>query len=239
MIELIELSKTYGRTRSVDHLNLHVQKGEIFGFIGPNGAGKTTTIQMMGGLIAPTGGEVIIDGIHMAEAPVAAKRKIGLIPDRPYLYDKLTAIEFLRFTADIYEVPTQKFHGEADRILHLFSLADRSNELIESFSHGMKQRLIMAGALLHDPPILIVDEPMVGLDPRGIQLIKNLFRALSEKGTTIFMSTHTLVLAEDICHRIGIIHKGRLTAIGTLSELREKAKSDHGDLEAIFFEFTG
>jgi ABC-2 type transport system ATP-binding protein len=238
MIELIDLCKTYGDIHAVDLMNLHVSRGEIFGFIGPNGAGKTTTIQMMGGLLAPTSGSVMIDGISMAQNPVEAKKKIGLIPDRPYLYDKLTGLEFLRFTGDIYGVSPDLFSREADRLLSLFSLKLRADELIASYSHGMKQRLIMASALLHDPPILIVDEPMVGLDPGGIALVKNLFKTLASQGKTIFMSTHTLVLAEDLCHRIGVIHQGRLAATGTLGELKSNAKLSDGNLESIFFELT-
>jgi ABC-2 type transport system ATP-binding protein len=174
----------------------------------------------------------------MARNPVAAKKKIGLIPDRPYLYDKLTGLEFLRFTGDIYGVSPDRFKQEADRLLALFSLKNRGDELIASYSHGMKQRLIMASALLHDPPILMVDEPMVGLDPGGIALVKNLFKTLAEQGKTIFMSTHTLVLAEDLCHRIGVIHQGRLAATGTLGELKTLAKGTDGNLESIFFELT-
>jgi len=238
MIELQDLCKTFGDIHAVDHINLHVTRGEIFGFIGPNGAGKTTTIQMMGGLAAPTSGSVVIHGIPMAKDPVAAKRKIGLIPDRPYLYDKLTGLEFLRFTADIYGVSSENFTPEAHRLLEIFSLKNREDELIESYSHGMKQRLIMASALIHDPEILIVDEPMVGLDPGGIALVKNLFKTLSTRGKTIFMSTHTLVLAEDLCHRIGVIHKGRLVATGTLGELKSNARWSDGNLESIFFELT-
>ena len=238
MIQLNNLVKTYGRITAVDHITLSISKGEIFGFIGPNGAGKTTTIQMIAGLIAPTAGTVFIHGIDMAKAPEAAKRKIGLIPDRPYLYDKLTALEFLKFTADIYGVDPHCFENDAQLLLNQFSLKDRAHELIESFSHGMKQRLIMASALLHKPPILIVDEPMVGLDPKGIQMVKTLFKTLSQQGTTIFMSTHTLVLAEDICHRIGIINKGKLVSTGSIDELKEKAKIVQGDLEKIFFELT-
>ena len=238
MIQLNNLVKTYGRMTAVDQMTLSVSKGEIFGFIGPNGAGKTTTIHMMAGLIAPTKGTVLIDGIDMAKRPEAAKQMIGLIPDRPYLYDKLTGLEFLKFTADIYGVARHTFETDANALLEQFALKDRAHELIESYSHGMKQRLIMASALLHKPPILIVDEPMVGLDPKGIQMVKQLFKTLSQKGTTIFMSTHTLVLAQDICHRIGIIHKGKLIATGSIDELKITAKMDQRDLEKIFFELT-
>jgi ABC-2 type transport system ATP-binding protein len=238
MIELTDLSKHYGPNKAVDRLNLKVSRGEIFGFIGPNGAGKTTTIKMMGGLIAPTNGSVVIDGVNMALEPEKAKKKIGLIPDRPFLYDKLTGMEFLKFIADIFGVASLSFEEKAHQWLEMFSLMDRAHELIESYSHGMKQRLIMAGALIRDPLIIIVDEPMVGLDPKGIQMVKTLFYNLAEKGTTVFMSTHTLTLAEDICNRIGIIHKGRLIASGTVDELKENIKIQEANLERVFFEYT-
>jgi ABC-2 type transport system ATP-binding protein len=238
MINLIDLSKYYGPVKAVDCINLKISKGEIFGFIGPNGAGKTTTIQMMGGLLAPTKGSVLIDGINMADHPEKAKRKIGLVPDRPYLYDKLTGMEFLKFISDVFEADGALFKGKSERLLEMFSLTDRAHELIESYSHGMKQRLIMAGALLHDPSVIIVDEPMVGLDPRGMKMVKDLFQKLAGSGTTVFMSTHTLVLAEDICHRIGIIDRGKLIAAGTVAQLKERIQLDQADLEELFFRFT-
>ncbi len=238
MIHLSNLSKYFGRTKAVDNINLKISRGEIFGFIGPNGAGKTTTIKMMGGIMAPSEGSVVIDGTNMAYEPEKAKLKIGLIPDRPFLYDKLTGMEFLKFISDIYGVNTSDFNKKAHALLSMFSLEERSDELIESYSHGMKQRLIMAGALIHDPLVIIVDEPMVGLDPKGIKMVKDLFRRLSEKGTTVFMSTHTLKLAEDICHRIGIIHQGRLIATGTVDQLKEQMNIDKADLEEVFFRYT-
>ena len=238
MIHLADLSKRYGNTFAVDGVNLHIPHGEVFGFIGPNGAGKTTTIQMIGGLIAPTLGTVTIDGIRMDQEPEKAKKKIGLIPDRPFLYEKLTGIEFLKFTADLYDVDKYTFSSKAEDLLNMFSLSDRAHELIEAYSHGMKQRLIMSAALLHDPPLIVVDEPMVGLDPRGIDMVKHLFRDLASKGTTVFISTHTLKLAEDVCDRIGIIDKGRVVGIGTLSDLTLVADLEKGDLEQIFFQLT-
>ena len=201
MIELIDLTKKYGEFKAVNDLNLCVKKGEVFGFIGPNGAGKTTTIKMMGGILEPTNGMVKIAGINMGEAPEKAKSKIGFIPDRPYLYEKLTGLEFLRFTADLYGVPEEAFEASALKILNDFSLADWADELVESYSHGMKQRLIMSAALLHDPEVIIVDEPMVGLDPAAIMMVKKLFRELAKQGVTVFMSTHTLKVAEETCDR--------------------------------------
>lgn len=238
MIELKRISKYYGKNPAVRDLNLTVARGELFGFIGPNGAGKTTTIRMIGGLLAPSRGTVRIDGIDMMQEPSRAKQRIGLIPDRPFLYEKLTGMEFLRFTADLYRVNHGRVDARANRLLDRFGLVTRANELIESYSHGMKQRLIMAAALLHRPSILVVDEPMVGLDPQGIKMVRDLFRRLAGEGTTIFMSTHTLNLAEDMCDRIGIINKGSLIATGTRDDLQAAARTDGGNLEAAFLALT-
>lgn len=238
MIELKSLTKNYGDYKAVDDLNLFVKKGEIFGFIGPNGAGKTTTIKMIGGILAPSAGSVTVAGIDIQKEPEKAKRKIGFIPDRPYLYEKLTGREFLKFTADLYGVPADIFNKKAQQNLEMFSLADWSDELIESYSHGMKQRLIMSAALLHDPEVIIVDEPMVGLDPMAIMMVKDLFQRLAHKGVTIFMSTHTLAVAEDICERIGVINKGHLIASGTTAELRRQANVTDADLERVFINLT-
>ncbi|MBE9546532.1 MAG: ABC transporter ATP-binding protein, partial [Proteobacteria bacterium] len=230
MIELKNLSKRYGNILAVNRLNLSVSKGEVFGFIGPNGAGKTTTIRMMGGVLAPTEGSVIICGINMADDPENAKKKTGFIPDRPFLYEKLTGMEFLRFTADLYGLSEETFYEKSEKLLKMFSIYDWSDELIESYSHGMKQRLVMSAALIHDPEVIVVDEPMVGLDPAGIRLVKDLFRDLAEGGKTIFLSTHTLKIAEEVCDRIGIIHKGSLIATGTTTDLKLTAKVKEADL---------
>ena len=238
MIELKSLTKKYGDYKAVDDLNLFVKKGEIFGFIGPNGAGKTTTIKMIGGILAPSAGSVTVAGIDIQKEPEKAKRKIGFIPDRPYLYEKLTGREFLKFTADLYGVPADIFNKKAQQNLEMFSLADWSDELIESYSHGMKQRLIMSAALLHDPEVIIVDEPMVGLDPMAIMMVKDLFQRLAHKGVTVFMSTHTLAVAEDICERIGVINKGHLIASGTTADLQRKANVNDADLERVFINLT-
>jgi len=238
MIELKSLTKKFGDYKAVDDLNLFVKKGEIFGFIGPNGAGKTTTIKMIGGILAPTAGTVTVAGIDIQKEPEKAKSKIGFIPDRPYLYEKLTGREFLKFTADLYGVPDDIFSKKAQQNLEMFSLADWSDELIESYSHGMKQRLIMSAALLHDPEIIIVDEPMVGLDPVAIMLVKDLFQRLAHKGVTVFMSTHTLAVAEDVCERIGVINKGHLIASGTTAELQREANVTDAALEQVFLNLT-
>ncbi|MEJ2165687.1 MAG: ABC transporter ATP-binding protein [Desulfobacterales bacterium] len=238
MIELKGITKKFGDFRAVDDLNLTVEKGEIFGFLGPNGAGKTTTIKMIAGVLLPSAGTIAIGGIDMLAQPEAAKRKIGFIPDRPYLYEKLTGMEFLKFTADLYDVPHDIYRERAQKNLEMFSLSDWGDELIESYSHGMKQRLIMSAALLHDPEIIIVDEPMVGLDPAAIIMVKELFRRLADKGVSVFMSTHTLTVAEDTCDRIGIIHRGRLIASGTTADLQQEANVADVDLETVFLNLT-
>ncbi|MBS3918292.1 MAG: ABC transporter ATP-binding protein [Deltaproteobacteria bacterium] len=238
MIELKNLTKKFGSLAAVNRINLSVSEGEIFGFIGPNGAGKTTTLRMMSGILSPTEGSVTIDGIDMAGQPEKAKQRMGYIPDRPFLYEKLTGMEFLRFTADLFGVEDGLFKEKSGSLLTKFSIYDWRDELIESYSHGMKQRLIISAALLHDPKVLVIDEPMVGLDPAGIRMMKNIFRDLSEKGTTLFMSTHTLSVAEDVCDRIGVIHKGKLIAIGTVEDLKDSARVEEGDLEKVFLILT-
>lgn len=238
MIELRNLTKKYDNVLAVNDLNLKISGSEIFGFIGPNGAGKTTTIKMIGGILVPTVGDIHICGIPMAQNPEAAKSKIGFIPDRPYLYEKLTGMEFLKFIADLYQVDNDSFAEKAHEKLDLFGLTDWSGELIESYSHGMKQRLIMASALLHEPEVIVVDEPMVGLDPLGIKLVKDLFRRLSQNGTTVFVSTHTLQVAEDLCHRVGIINKGVLIATGSPQELKQDLNTTDADLEQVFLNLT-
>jgi len=238
MIELENLTKRYGDVVAVNRLDLSIARGEIFGFIGPNGAGKTTTLRMMGGVLAPTEGSVTIDGIDMAKEPEKAKKRIGFIPDRPFLYEKLTGMEFMRFTADLYGIEDGLFREKSQGILKQFSLDEWADDLIESYSHGMKQRLIISAAILHDPRVIVVDEPMVGLDPAGTRMVKSLFRDLAKRGTTLFMSTHTLAVAEDVCDRIGIIHKGVLIATGTTEELRQRARVQEGDLEKVFLILT-
>ncbi len=238
MIELKGVTKQYGDFRAVDNLDLTVAKGQIFGFLGPNGAGKTTTIKMIAGVLEPSAGSVKIGGLDMLKQPEAAKQKIGFIPDRPYLYEKLTGMEFLKFTADLYSVPEDIYRQKARQNLEMFSLADWSDELIESYSHGMKQRLIVSAALLHEPEIIIVDEPMVGLDPAAIIMVKELFQNLARNGVSIFMSTHTLSVAEDVCDRVGIIHRGHLVASGTTADLRREANVTDADLEKVFLNLT-
>jgi ABC-2 type transport system ATP-binding protein len=239
MIQLIDLSKQFGRFAAVDRINLKVDPGEIFGFLGPNGAGKTTTIKMMAGLIKPTSGKVIIDGWDLAEHANQAKEVVGFIPDRPFLYEKLTALEFLRFIAGLYNLSSNGVEAKMQNLLALFGLTDWQDELIESFSHGMKQRLVMASAFIHHPKLVIVDEPMVGLDPKGAKLVKEVFREYCDEGKTIFMSTHTLEIAEEVCDRIAIILEGKIVAVGNMKELKEKSGSEGKKLESIFFKLTG
>lgn len=234
MIQLSELTKDYGTTVAVNKLNLRVAAGEIYGFIGPNGAGKTTTIRMMGGILAPTSGTVQIGGISMGTNPVECKRMIGFIPDRPFLYEKLTGMEFLKFSADLYRVDRSTFKQKAVLLLKQFALLNWADELIEAYSHGMKQRLIIASALLHDPQVLIIDEPMVGLDPEAVHMVKDILKDLATRHITIFVSTHTLSIAEDLCHRIGLIHRGNLLAEGRLDELQRIAKLGEAKLEEVF-----
>jgi ABC-2 type transport system ATP-binding protein len=234
MIELTCLTKDYGTTLAVNNLSLNVAAGEIYGFIGPNGAGKTTTIRMMGGIIEPTAGKIVIAGIDVLKNPVSAKKIIGFVPDRPYLYEKLTGMEFFKFIADLYNVETKEFTGKAEALLKEFSLWQWADEIIEAYSHGMKQRLIIAAALLHDPEVMIIDEPMVGLDPEAVRMVRDILKELAAQNVTIFVSTHTLSLAEDLCDRIGVIHKGTLLAQGTVAELNLAAKTGEARLEEVF-----
>jgi ABC-2 type transport system ATP-binding protein len=240
MIEVSELTKHYGQTTAVDRLSLAVGAGEIFGFLGPNGAGKTTTIRMMMGLLQPSAGTVTLGGYDLHRQPLQAKALCGFVPDRPHVYEKLTGAEYLDFTADLYAVDAEAKQRRRERLLEVFDLAEWRDELAESYSHGMKQRLVMAGALMHAPRILVVDEPTVGMDPRGARLLKRIFRDLAAAGATVFMSTHSLEVAEELCDRIGIIQRGRLIALGTVDELRAQAGREHrSTLEAVFLHLTG
>jgi ABC-2 type transport system ATP-binding protein len=238
MIKLIHLIKVYKGLRAVDDVNLEIKRGTIFGFLGPNGAGKTTTIKLMAGVLKPTEGRIIINGMDISEEPAEVKRCTGFVPDRPFLYEKLTASEFLYFIAGLYGLADRvSFEDRMNRLLELFDLLHWKDELIESYSHGMKQRLVMCSALLHDPKVLIVDEPIVGLDPRGARLVKDIFRDRAKGGTTIFMSTHSLEVAQEVCEEIAIIQAGKIIATGSAEELRKIAGVD-GNLESIFLKLT-
>ena len=238
MIGLVNLSKHYGRLVAVESLNLEVSAGEIFGFLGPNGAGKTTTIRVMMGVLKPTSGQVFLGGFDIERQPAEAKAIAGFIPDRPFIYEKLSGSEFLHFVGKLHRIETARRQQRIAELLDHFELGEWKDELIEGFSHGMKQRLVLCAALLHEPRILIVDEPMVGMDPKGARTLKDLFRSLAGKGTTIFLSTHSIGVAEEICHRIGIIQRGRLIACGTMGELYDLAETKDGNLENVFLELT-
>jgi ABC-2 type transport system ATP-binding protein len=240
VIELVNLNKKFGNFHAVRDLCLRVLPGEVFGFLGPNGAGKTTTIRMMAGLMKPTSGQILLCGKDVSREPEAAKSLLGFIPDRPYLYEKLTGQEFLEFVADLHGVDAGDHRGKRiSELLELFDLQGWSHELVEGYSHGMRQRLTIVAALIHRPKVLIVDEPMVGLDPKGTRLVKRLFFELAAAGVSVFMSTHILEVAEEMCHRIGIINEGRVIALGTIQELREKARSTEDRLEPLFLKLTG
>jgi ABC-2 type transport system ATP-binding protein len=239
IVELDSLQKKYGDFTAVDGLELEVPYGQVFGVLGPNGAGKTTTLRMITGLLRPTGGSITIDGHDMATDSVTAKSVTGFIPDRPYVYDKLTAFEYLRFIGGLYEMEAEQIAERVRHMLSLFELGEWGDSLIESFSHGMKQRLVFAGALLPEPRLLVVDEPMVGLDPKGHRLIKNLFKELAhEHGMTVLLSTHTLEVAEEVCDQIVIINHGSIVARGTLNELRLESGESDGSLEEVFLRIT-
>ncbi len=238
MIKLIHLTKSYKELRAVDDLNLEVKEGTLFGFLGPNGAGKTTTIKMMAGVLKPTSGRILINGMDLAEEPEEAKKCIGFIPDRPYLYEKLTGLEFLNFIAGLYGMDhTPSLASRIQDLLERFDLTHWRDELIESYSHGMRQRLVMCSALLPKPKVLIVDEPMVGLDPRGARLVKDIFMEESRKKTTLFMSTHSLEVAAEVCQEIAIIQAGKIIALGSSEELK-KAAGVEGSLESVFLKLT-
>ena len=238
MIEITDLTKKYGDFTAVDRLSLSVARGEIFGFLGPNGAGKTTTIRILAGLSLPTAGVARIGGIDVVADPVAAKRLTGYVPDRPYLYEKLTGRELLRFVADLYSKRWVECEPKALEMLDYFELADWTDARIENLSHGMKQKLVIVSALVHDPTVLIVDEPMVGLDALAQRQVKLLFRRLADEGKTIFLTTHTLSVAEAVCDRIAILKRGRVIASGTTTELKEAAGRPGSPLEDVFLELT-
>ena len=239
MITITGLVKHYGSFAAVNGVNLDVRPGEIHGFLGPNGAGKTTTIRMIAGLLKPTSGRVVVDGHDMEREPEAAKAALGFIPDRPFIYEKLTAREFLRFHGGLYGLDGDALEQRATEMLELFELLPRQDDLVESFSHGMKQRLVMGAAFLHRPKAVLVDEPMVGLDPRGARLIKDVFMRMARQGVAILMSTHTLEVAEEMCGRISIILGGRIIAQGTVAELRALAGDENEELTSLFLRLTG
>jgi ABC-2 type transport system ATP-binding protein len=239
MIRLEGLTKRYGKFTAVHPLDLHVPAGQLFGFLGPNGAGKTTTIRMLTGVLRPTAGRVSIGGHDVAGSPAEAKRLLGYIPDRPFLYEKLTGREFLRFVSGLWGQDGEAAERRGEELLELFELKDWKDTLIESYSHGMRQKLLISSALVHGPRLIVVDEPMVGLDPRAARMIKDLLRTFVDQGGTVFLSTHTLEVAEALCDRIAIIQDGRIRAEGTMDELRREAEAGAAGLEEIFLKLTG
>jgi ABC-2 type transport system ATP-binding protein len=236
MIKLVNLRKEFGNFVAVDNVNLEVSPGRIFAFLGTNGAGKTTTIRMLTGVLQPSSGTAEIGGYDIQKNPIEAKFLMGVIPDRPYLYGKLTGREFLLFMADLYKVEAKSARTRIAELLELYDIAEWQYDLIDSYSHGMKQRLLMCASQIHRPPVLVIDEPMVGLDPRGAKLLKDTLKRSAAEGLTIFMSTHSLSVAEEIADQLAIIQRGKILAMGSLDELYKRAKSDASDLEKVFLQ---
>lgn len=238
ILEVKELSKYYGNFKAVDSITFSIKKGEIFGFLGLNGAGKTTTLKMLSGILEPTDGSIVIDGISLKEDPISVKRITGYIPDRPYLYPKLTGHEFMQFIADLYELPRKSIDSKISSLLNEYALSPWEHELIESYSHGMRQRLATCAALIHSPKLLIVDEPMVGLDPQGAKFLKESLKSYAASGISILLSTHSLNVAEEITDRIAIMHKGKILTMGTISEIKSSSGMSKYNLEELFLSLT-
>jgi len=236
-IVLAGVRKSYGRTVAVRNLSLEIPRGELFAFIGPNGAGKTTTIKMIVGLLRPDDGFVQVCGHPIGSNGLAAKARLAYVPDQPFIYDKLTGREFLYFVAEMFGIPTLQRDRKLGALIRRLDIGEFLDHLTESYSHGMKQKVVLAAAMLHEPAVLVIDEPMVGLDPRTVRSVKNLFTEHTRGGGTIFMSTHTLDIAESLADRIGIIHRGELIAVGTLDQLKTQARREHS-LEDVFLQLT-
>jgi ABC-2 type transport system ATP-binding protein len=239
MIELQGVTKRYGDFTAVEGLDLTVQSGEVFGFLGANGAGKTTTLKMLAGILRADAGMVRVADFDMRTHSVDAKRHLAFVPDRPYVYDKLTGSEFLRFSASLYGLQWKAVESRAAELLEMFELGSWQHELVEQYSHGMRQKLLLSAAVLHRPKVLMVDEPLVGLDPRGARLLKDMLRAYAARGNSVLMSTHTLETVEGTCDRIGIMKRGKLVACGTVPELRTWLRMPDAPLEQLFLHLTG
>lgn len=237
MIEINNLNKRFGSKVAVNNINLKVNNGEIFGFLGPNGAGKTTTIKMVVGMLAPDSGEVRLHNVDVVANPMEAKKLLSYVPDSPDIYDKMTGIQYLNFLGSIYEIPSEVLKERIDRYSRDFEMENNLNGLISSYSHGMRQKIVLIGALIHEPEVFILDEPMVGLDPKSSFRLKEIMRERCDQGKTVFFSTHVMEVAEKLCDRIAIIKNGNIIAVGTLEEIRNQAQ-DEGSLEKIFLELT-
>ncbi|MBN1902977.1 ABC transporter ATP-binding protein [Candidatus Sumerlaeota bacterium] len=238
MIYIENMTKFYEQVCAVRNLNLSIPAGEVFAFLGPNGAGKTTTIKVLTGLLHPTKGRALIGGFDIQKQPFEAKRLIGYIPDHPYVYEKLSGYEFFRFIGDLFGVPENIQEERFEYYFNLFGLMNAKDKLIENYSHGMRQKLVMSVSLMHNPRVIIVDEPMVGLDPQSSNVVKKLFRQCADNGVALFLSTHTLSVAEELSDRIGLINHGELIFLGTMDEMRRTTQKD-GNLEELFLELTG
>lgn len=233
-----DLRKFYGSFEVLRGISLEVRPGELYGFLGPNGAGKTTTIRIVTGLLQPSAGSVEVAGFDVGERPLEVKRRVGYVPDRAYLYEKLTGREMLEFVGHLYGLDQADVKRESEELLDLFDLYPWIDDLVEAYSHGMRQKLATVAALLHRPEVVVIDEPMIGLDPRSARRMKTLLSDLAARGRTVFLSTHTLEVAEAVCDRVAIIQKGRIVASGTIDELRRQARHDDGSLEAVFLRLT-
>jgi ABC-2 type transport system ATP-binding protein len=239
MIRIEGLTKHYGSFVAVDHISLHVPRGVLYGCLGPNGAGKTTTLRMIAGILRPTDGRVLLGGDDVHVVPIVAKQRLGYIPDRPFVYDKLTGAEFLRFVAGLYGQEGDVVERRIAELLDVFELSSWKDELVESYSHGMRQKLIISSALIHRPEVIVVDEPMVGLDPKAARLLKDIFHQFVSKGGTVLMSTHTLEVAEAMCDQIAIMQHGNVVAAGTMEDLRKQHRAGDASLEELFLKLTG
>jgi ABC-2 type transport system ATP-binding protein len=239
MIVIDHLVKNYGDHIAVNDISLEIKAGEIFGFLGPNGSGKTSTIKIIMGLMKPTSGTVTIDGHDIQRDPISAKKVLGYIPDRPILYEKLTAWEYMKFIAGMYGIDETVLHERGMQYLKIFELTEWVNELVGNFSHGMKQRLNLSAVFTRNPGVLILDEPLIGLDPRGARLLKEILHRSRNNGMCIFMSTHILEIAEQMCDRMAIIYKGNVITTGTSDDLRQQADTSESGLEQVFLRLTG
>jgi ABC-2 type transport system ATP-binding protein len=238
MIKLVNLTKKFGSFKAVDDISLEIPSGQFFGFLGPNGAGKTTTIKMMTGLYNPTSGEVFINGLDIKSKPLEAKQQIGYVPDQPYIYDKLTGREYLYFCAGLFKMSKKGLDSKIEEVVKLFDIDPWIDKRAENYSQGMSQRLVIASALLHDPKVIIIDEPMVGLDPKSATIVKRVLREKCKNGSTVFMSTHILHIAEELCDRVAIIKDGKMIFDYQSNELQSLKNKFDGKLEELFLELT-